>query len=298
MTCLETDCSGTVVDGYCDVCGTAPAPREGRADVDGSDGVDPALARIGANRIVQDRGHPWTTRRGRRRSAAGSAGQSDQGDPDRSAGSGESSILRQLRLQQTRRTRTRRRTRAPRGLLHPVRHTVLVCSQAFSRRSRRRAVRSAGLHRPRRPRLDLPGDRPQRAQPLGGAQGSGPLRRRRRDGHRRRRSPRSRRGGAPQHRPDPQLRRAQGFGRHDRRLHRHGVRRRNIAQADPQGAQRSSAAGPGRRLHRRDRAGSRLPARRRAGLLRLQARQRDAERRATQAHRPRRHRRHGRRRLP
>ena len=29
MTCLETDCSGTVVDGYCDVCGTAPAPGKG-----------------------------------------------------------------------------------------------------------------------------------------------------------------------------------------------------------------------------------------------------------------------------
>jgi serine/threonine-protein kinase PknG len=29
MTCLETDCSGTVVDGYCDVCGTAPASEKG-----------------------------------------------------------------------------------------------------------------------------------------------------------------------------------------------------------------------------------------------------------------------------
>jgi serine/threonine-protein kinase PknG len=29
MTCLETHCSGTVVDGYCDVCGTAPAPEKG-----------------------------------------------------------------------------------------------------------------------------------------------------------------------------------------------------------------------------------------------------------------------------
>ena len=29
MTCLETGCGGTVVDGYCDVCGTAPAPEKG-----------------------------------------------------------------------------------------------------------------------------------------------------------------------------------------------------------------------------------------------------------------------------
>jgi serine/threonine-protein kinase PknG len=29
MTCPETDCGGTVVAGYCDVCGTAPAPTKG-----------------------------------------------------------------------------------------------------------------------------------------------------------------------------------------------------------------------------------------------------------------------------
>ena len=32
MTCAEIDCGGTVVDGYCDVCGTAPAteaPQKG-----------------------------------------------------------------------------------------------------------------------------------------------------------------------------------------------------------------------------------------------------------------------------
>ena len=50
------------------------------------------------------------------------------------------------------------------------------------------------MHRARRPRLDLPGDRPQRAQPLGGAQGPGELRRRRRHGRRRRRSSRAGRG--------------------------------------------------------------------------------------------------------
>ncbi len=268
---------------------------KGCVDVDGTDGVDPSISRNGANRIVQIRRHPWTTRRRGGGGPAGAKGQSGQGDPDRSAGSGGSPFLRQLRLQQTRRARTRRRTRARGGVLHPVRHTVLLCSQAFSRRPGRRAVRSARLHRPRRPRLDLPGHRPQRPQPLGGAQGSRALRRRRRDGHRCRRSPRPRRGGTPQHRPDPQLRRAQGFGRHDGRLHRHGVRRRDIAQADPPGARRSSATRPGGRLHRRDRAGARLPARRRPGLLRLQAGQRDAERRAAQAHRPRCHRRHGRR---
>jgi serine/threonine-protein kinase PknG len=28
MTCAEPDCGGTVIDGYCDVCGTAPAPTK------------------------------------------------------------------------------------------------------------------------------------------------------------------------------------------------------------------------------------------------------------------------------
>ena len=75
---------------------------------------------------------------------------------------------------------------------------------------------------------------------------------------------RARRGRAPEHRADPQLRRTHGLGGGPRRLHRHGVRRRHVAQADPQGQQRPAAARPGRRLHRRDRARARLPARRRA----------------------------------
>ena len=135
-------------------------------------------------------------------------------------------------MQPTRRAGTGRKTWSPGGVLYFVRDPVLVRSQAISRRSGRRAVRGARLYRPRRPRLDLPGDRPQRPQPLGRAQGSGPLGRRRRHGHRCSRSTRPRRGGTPEHRPDPQLRRAQGFGGHEGRLHRHGVRRRNVAQAD------------------------------------------------------------------
>ena len=91
-----------------------------------------------------------------------------------------------------------------------------------------------GVHRARRPRLDLPGDRPQRAQPLGGAQGPAELRRRRRHGGGRRRSLTPGRSRAPEHRADPQLRRARRRRRCAGRLHRHGVRRRHLAQADPQ----------------------------------------------------------------
>ena len=50
-----------------------------------------------------------------------------------------------------------------------------------------------------------------------------------------------------------------------------------VAQADPQSRQRSPPTGPGRRLHRRDRIGTRLPALAGTGVLRLQAGQRDAE---------------------
>src|SRR5262245_32177158 len=31
MKCAEPGCGGTVVDGYCDVCGTAPAPETSQA---------------------------------------------------------------------------------------------------------------------------------------------------------------------------------------------------------------------------------------------------------------------------
>ena len=31
MRCAEPGCGGTVVDGYCDVCGTAPAPAAPQA---------------------------------------------------------------------------------------------------------------------------------------------------------------------------------------------------------------------------------------------------------------------------
>ena len=62
---------------------------------------------------------------------------------------------------------------------------------------------------------------------------------------------------------------------------------------------RKAAGGPlatrtGGRLHRRDRPGTGLSPRGRPRLLRLQARQRDAERRTAQVDRPRRDRRHGR----
>ena len=74
------------------------------------------------------------------------------------------------------------------------------------RRRRRRPVRGRRLPRARRHGLDLPRPGPQRLRPLGGAQGPAQHRRRRRDGRRARRAALPRRGRAPEHRQDLQLR--------------------------------------------------------------------------------------------
>ena len=155
-------------------------------------------------------------------------------------------LLRPLR--RAGRARARRRPGTHGGLLPQVRHAVLVRAQARRGRPRRRPVRGRRLPRARRPRLDLPGARPQRVRPLGGAQGPAEHRRRRRDGRRARRATLPGRGRAPEHRQDPQLRRAPALG-----LHRHGVRRRH----EPEGA----ATDEGRR---RGRDRRRCPSRRRS----------------------------------
>ena len=287
MRCAEPGCGGTVVDGYCDVCGTAPAPdapahrnpsrpRRRRAPLPLRRREQRRCERLAP--VVDDGKRSRPPRRRDRRDAAHTEGRPCRRDPERPPGTGGEPVLRQSRMQQAGRTQPGRTTRAHGGLLPRVRHAIFVCSQAFSRRPCGWAVRSPGMHRARRPRLDLSGDRPQREQPLGGAQGPAELRRRRGHGRGRRRGPRPRRGRTPEHRRHLQLRPTSGLGRGPRRLHRHGVRRRNVAEADPQGAQRPASAGSGRRLHRRDRSGPWLPALARTRLLRLQAGQRDAGR--------------------
>ena len=120
--------------------------------------------------------------------------------------------------------------------------------------------------RPRRPRLDLPRPRQERVRPLGRAQGPAQLRRPRRAGRRDRRAAVPRPGRAPADRRDLQLRHPRR-----RRLHRHGVRRRHLAEGAAQGADagggrplRPAAGRPGHRLHHRDPAGVPVPARPRA----------------------------------
>ena len=211
-------------------------------------------------------------------------------------------LLRQLRP--AGRARPGRPARAGRGILPQLRHPVLLPAQAGGRRAGRRAVRGARLPGARRPGLDLPGQGPQRQRPLGGAQGPAEHRGRRRDGRRRRRAAVPGRGRAPQHRPDLQLRAA------CRPAHRRapvgyivmeyvgGKSLKQILQDARGRAAGSAAAGAGPRLRDRDLARVRLPARPRAGLLRLQAGQRHPDRGAAQAHRHGRRAADGRRRRP
>ena len=193
-----------------------------------------------------------TTRRRPDDDPARPLGRRGQGRDEEPRGAGGQAHLRQVRL--AGRAQQGRPSGAHRGLLPGVRPGVLLHPQAARRRPGRRAVRSRRLPGPRRPRLDLPGPRQERLRPLGGAQGPAQLRRRRRAGGRHRRAAVPRAGRAPAHRRDLQL-------RHPRRgrLHRHGVRRRPVAQAGAQGADarqrrglRPAADRPGARLHPRD----------------------------------------------
>ena len=124
----------------------------------------------------------------------------------------------------------RRPARAHRGLLPAVPQPVLVHAQAARPATSSAASTRWPAPRPRRARLGLPGPRPQRLRPLGGAQGPAQLRRPRRRGRRDRRAAVPGPGRAPADRRDLQLRHARG-----RRLHRHGVRRRHLAQGAAQG---------------------------------------------------------------
>ena len=189
-------------------------------------------------------------------------------------------------MRQARRPLQARQGREGGGLLPPLRHRLLVHAEAQAGGAGRLPVRGRGLHRPRRPRLDLPRQGPQRLQPLGGAEGPARRRRRRCDGGSHRRAAVPRRGGAPEHRQDLQLRGARGP-----RLHRHGVRRRPVAEGGPQAVhrrdRRASSRRPGHRLHARDPPRPRLPAQQGPALLRLQAGERYQDRGTDEGHRPR-----------
>ena len=130
------------------------------------------------------------------------------------------------------------------GFLHQVRPPVLVRAEAEVRRRRARPVRGGGPSRARRARLGLPRRRPCGVRPLGGPQGSARHRRPGRDGRGDLRAALPRGDRARQHRADLQLRGApRPAHRFAGRVHRHGVRRRQVAEGDRQRPARHRRAG-------------------------------------------------------
>ena len=278
-----TSCGGTIEDGYCNVCGLAAAPAASvpsgsgrvRSGGPGSRGTA-GSGGIGDGRQPPEQRHPGNQgiAAHQRAVGAGPAGRGAGGDPAgavprpgqrhprRPAGTGEPPLLRELRA--ARRARPGRPGRADRGLLPQLRHPVLVQPEAGAGRPGGGPVRGARLPRLRRARLDLPGQGPQRQRPLGGAQGPAEYRRRRRHGGRGRRAPVPRPGGTPEYRADLQLRPARGpadggVGR----VHRDGVRGRQVAQADPAGRPAGRWLGAARARDRvcdRGAAGAGVPA--------------------------------------
>ena len=146
MTCERDDCAGTIVDGYCDVCGLAPARSgsAGRAQAQahartrvrsarpsrasrrpGRDRADDAaLGRVGAHAHDVAPAAGRRARGGRARAPA----RPGRGRHGRPRGRRVAALLRALR--QLRRARARRPAGTQRGLLPALRRRVLVHAEA------------------------------------------------------------------------------------------------------------------------------------------------------------------------
>ena len=177
----QPGCTGTILDGYCDVCGMAAEPV-GAAAVRRRRAPTPTARR---RRLVGDVGQPDRSpaaRLGSRRAGTSATRRARSGSQRmRAARLGAGLTVRARRrpsstprkaviadppVPEDKRTCSkcgtpigRGRDGKPgphRGLLPAVRPGVLLHAQAAGRRPRRRAVRGRRRHRPRRPRLDLP----------------------------------------------------------------------------------------------------------------------------------------------
>ena len=305
-----TSCGGTVEDGYCNVCGLAAAPAASPAAGPGSAPAGSGSAGSGTagSRTSRRTAGTRSSRGSRRtsgRSARGRLGAGLVEIPPVPYRDPASAVLADPQVPESRRFCANCEQPVGRGRDGPgatgARAGVAEgfcrnCGTRFSFTPKLEPgdlvggpVRGARVPRARRARLDLPGQGPQRERPLGGAQGPAQHRGRRRHGSGGRRAPVPRPGGAPEHRPDLQLRPARGpADRGVGRVHRDGVRGRQVAQADPARrpvGRRLGAGGTRPGLRDRGAARPRVPARPRAGVLRLQAGQRDPDRGAAQAHR-------------
>ena len=265
MKCAEPGCGGTVVDGYCDVCGTAPAPDAPAASQPVSTATAASASATPSARTASvrtSRTGPSTKGSGRGRLGAGivEIPRIPKGDP-------VAAILTDPQVPESSRYCGNHECNKPVGRSRDGQpgRTEGFCPECGTRYSFvpklsrgdtvggqyevQGCIAHGGLGW-----IYLAIDRnvENRWVVLKGLLNSG-------DAEAmavaKRRGPRPRRGRTPEHRRHLQLRPASGFSGGSRRLHRDGVRRRNVAEADPQGAQRSASAGSGGRLHRRDRSG-------------------------------------------
>jgi len=261
--CTQPGCGGTIQDGYCDVCGLAPAPAPaapaagwgpapgagsiryagaspGGAPSGGSGPSAPGTSGSGSVPFVSgpSGSSAWSTglgsagtgsgpgtrgsRPGSGRSSRGRLGAGLVEVPPVEALDPAAAVLADPRVPESRRfcgncgqlvgQSRDGRPGMTEGFCPNCRTRYFLQPQAGPRRAGGRAVRGARLPRPRRARLDLPGQGPQRQRPLGGTQGPAQHRGRGRDGGRRRRGAVPRPARAPEHRPHLQLRPATPAG--------------------------------------------------------------------------------------
>ena len=231
--CPRAGCTGTIdEDGFCDTCGleapagTTPAPTPAPAGASGGRRVHPQhpdhRQRADRQRLlddVVDGAVTTSSRRGSTRSSIrGLLGAGLVEIPRVPYRDPKTAVLADPKVPEDKRFCSNCGTKVGRGhdgtpgraggLLHELRPPLLVHAQALPRRGPARPVRGARLPRARRPRLDLPRAGPRGRRPVGGAQGPAGHRRRGRDGRGGGREALPRRGRAPEHRQDPQLRAA------------------------------------------------------------------------------------------
>ena len=259
--CMVAGCPGSIVDGYCDTCGMAP--RAQATSPTFPMGRAAAIPRLRPSRHRGPTAAP--TARSRPRPPAGRArGPPAPGAAARCAPASGRARRGAVRPDGRPGDRGHGRPRGPRGqaVLLELRRAggpgprrpagpdrrASAPSAATPTPSRpscepgeivARPVRGASAPGPRRPRLDLPGAGPGGVRPVGGPQGPAGHGRPGRHGGGGLRAALPGGDRAPHHRRDLQLR----DPRRTSRLHRHGVRGRQVAQGDRQRSGRPPTAG-------------------------------------------------------
>ena len=288
--CGETDCDGTIVDGYCDTCGTAPASVTGPLHSPSASTVS-ASGRTSSRSVRTRSGSARSAARGRLGAGLVDVPPVPRVDPAARRAAPTPGARAPTASAASAASRSAAAATggpaATEGFCPQLRHPVLVRAPAAGRATWSPAsTRWSGcLAHGGLGWIYLARDRDvsDRWVVLKGLLDTGDP-----DAHGRRdrRAPLPRRGRAPQHRQDPQLRRAPRPRDGDPgRLHRHGVRRRHSRSKEilPRPPRRDGRRDPLPVAQAIAYALEMLPAlgylhEPRPAVLRLQARQRDPDR--------------------